>query len=108
MTRTVEMNNKRFVQLVLGGFLVAAACGNSWAQKAEGVASTPQMGWNSWNKFACNIDEPLIRETADAMVKTGLKDAGYQYVNIDDCWQGERDADGNIQPDPKHFPSGIK
>src|SRR5437016_4412701 len=82
--------------------LFLGAAGNSWAQKAEGLASTPQMGWNSWNKFACNIDERLIRETADAMVQTGLKDAGYQYVNIDDCWQGQRDGDGNIQPDPKH------
>ncbi|MCW3846335.1 glycoside hydrolase family 27 protein [Sphingomonas sp. LB-2] len=103
-----EMYTKRMAQLVLGIFLGVAACGNSWAQKFEGLASTPQMGWNSWNKFACDIDERLIRETADAMVKTGMKDAGYQYVNIDDCWQGERDADGNIQPDPKRFPSGMK
>ncbi|MEO7495501.1 MAG: alpha-galactosidase, partial [Massilia sp.] len=66
------------------------------------------MGWNSWNKFACEIDEGLIRETADAMVKSGMKEAGYQYVNIDDCWQGQRDADGNIQPDPKRFPTGMK
>ena len=66
------------------------------------------MGWNSRNKFACEIDERLIRETADAMVKQGLNDAGFQYVNIDDCWQGQHDADGNIQPDPKRFPSGMK
>ena len=92
------MKMKHTARLVLGALLGAAACGNSWAQKSEGLASTPQMGWNSWNKFACDIDERLIRETADAMVKTGLKDAGYQYVNIDDCWQGQRDADGNIQP----------
>jgi hypothetical protein len=64
-----EMNTKRVAQLVLGIILGAAACGNSWAQKAEGLADTPQMGWNSWNKFACEIDERLIRETADAMVK---------------------------------------
>jgi len=108
MEKEFEMNIKRIAPLVLGVFLSAALCGNSWAQKAEGLASTPQMGWNSWNKFACTIDERLIRETADAMVATGLKDAGYQYVNIDDCWQGQRDADGNIQPDPTRFPSGIK
>ncbi|MFJ1470493.1 glycoside hydrolase family 27 protein, partial [Massilia orientalis] len=102
------MNTKRTAQLVLGVLLGAAAYGTSWAQKAEGLASTPQMGWNSWNKFACEIDERLIRETADAMVKQGLKDAGFQYVNIDDCWQGQRDTDGNIQPDPKRFPSGMK
>jgi alpha-galactosidase len=88
------MSTKRIAQLVLGIFLGAAACGTSWAQKAEGLADTPQMGWNSWNKFACEIDERLIRETADAMVEHGLKDAGYQYVNIDDCWHGQRDADG--------------
>jgi alpha-galactosidase len=72
------MNTKRIAQLVLGIFLGAAACGNSWAQKAEGLGSTPPMGWNSWNKLACDIDERLIRETADAMVKQGLKVAGYQ------------------------------
>jgi alpha-galactosidase len=66
------------------------------------------MGWNSWNKFQCNVDENLIRQTADAMVSSGMKDAGYQYVVIDDCWQVARDKDGNIVADPAHFPSGIK
>jgi alpha-galactosidase len=66
------------------------------------------MGWNSWNKFACNVSEQLIRETADAMVSSGMQAAGYQYVNIDDCWQVSRDAQGAIVADPKRFPSGIK
>jgi alpha-galactosidase len=66
------------------------------------------MGWNSWNKFACNVSEQLIRETADAMISTGMHAAGYQYVNIDDCWQVSRDAQGNIVADPARFPSGIK
>ena len=66
------------------------------------------MGWNSWNKFACDVSEQLIREIADAMVSSGLKAAGYQYVNIDDCWQVSRDAQGNIVADPVRFPSGIK
>jgi alpha-galactosidase len=67
------------------------------------------MGWNSWNKFACDINEKLIRETADAMVKSGMRDAGYIYVNIDDCWMApQRDANGRLQPDPKRFPHGIK
>jgi alpha-galactosidase len=66
------------------------------------------MGWNSWNKFQCNVDENLIRQTADAMVSTGMKDAGYQYIVIDDCWQVSRDAQGHIVADPQHFPSGIK
>jgi alpha-galactosidase len=78
------------------------------AQKAEGLALTPPMGWNSWNHYGCNIDEQLIRETADAIVKQGLRDAGYVYVTLDDCWQGARDADGNIQPDPQRFASGMK
>ncbi|HEX7641423.1 MAG TPA: glycoside hydrolase family 27 protein [Burkholderiaceae bacterium] len=92
-------------------FLCAALlllCAEARAQKFEGLAATPPMGWNSWNKFGCDIDERLIRETADAMVRLGMKDAGYRYVNIDDCWHGERDKDGNIQADSKRFPSGMK
>jgi len=72
------------------------------------IAKTPPMGWNSWNKFGCNVSEQLIRETADAMVATGMKDAGYRYVVIDDCWQVSRDAQGRIVPDSKRFPSGMK
>ncbi len=78
------------------------------AAQDQGLASTPPMGWNSWNKFGCNVSEDLIRQMADAMVKSGMKDAGYQYIVIDDCWQVERDRNGNIVPDPKHFASGIK
>jgi alpha-galactosidase len=74
----------------------------------NGLARTPPMGWNSWNKFACNVTEDAVRSVADAMVKSGMKDAGYQYVVIDDCWQIARDAEGNIQADPQRFPSGIK
>src|ERR1039458_10647805 len=55
------------------------------------LALTPPMGWNSWNKFACNVSEDLIKGMADAVVKSGMKDAGYEYVNIDDCWQVSRD-----------------
>jgi alpha-galactosidase len=75
--------------------------------KWEGLADTPQMGWNSWNKFGQNISEELIKQQADAMVAEGLVDAGYIYLNIDDCWHGERDADGFVQPDPRTFPSGM-
>jgi alpha-galactosidase len=74
----------------------------------NGLALTPPMGWNSWNKFACDVSENLIKQMADAMVTSGMKDAGYQYVVIDDCWQVKRDATGNIIPDPERFPSGIK
>ncbi len=92
-------------------FLLAAAlCAPlpALAQKSPQLARTPQMGWNSWNTFGCNVDEKMIRQMADAMVASGMKDAGYEYVNIDDCWHGTRDADGNIRPDPKTFPSGMK
>ncbi|KAM0920320.1 hypothetical protein ACQ4PT_007595 [Festuca glaucescens] len=75
----------------------------------NGLALAPQMGWNSWNFFACDINETVIRETADALVSTGLADLGYNYVNIDDCWsyvkRGDKDQ---LLPDPKTFPSGIK
>jgi alpha-galactosidase len=72
------------------------------------VAMTPPMGWNSWNHFGCNIDEAKIRGAADAMVASGMKAAGYQYVVIDDCWQVGRDDAGNILADPVKFPSGVK
>lgn len=69
----------------------------------DGQAATPPMGWSSWNRFAENIDDKTVREIADAMVATGLRDAGYTYVNIDDGWQGERGADGILRPNAK-FP----
>jgi alpha-galactosidase len=78
------------------------------AEAADGLALTPPMGWNSWNKFGCNVSEQLIKQTADAIVATGMKDAGYQYVVIDDCWQVSRDAEGRIVADPQRFPDGMK
>ncbi len=78
------------------------------AQASASLAPTPPMGWNSWNKFGCNVSDKLIREMADAMVSSGMQAAGYQYVNIDDCWQVSRDASGTIVADPTRFPSGIK
>jgi alpha-galactosidase len=74
----------------------------------NGLALTPPMGWNSWNKFACNVNEQTVRETADAIAASGMRDAGYQYVVIDDCWHGPRDTNGFITADPQKFPSGIK
>uniref|UniRef100_A0A1D1XFL4 Alpha-galactosidase n=1 Tax=Anthurium amnicola TaxID=1678845 RepID=A0A1D1XFL4_9ARAE len=76
---------------------------------ANGLGVTPPMGWNSWNHFQCNIDESVIRETADALVSTGLAKLGYQYVNIDDCWaELNRDHKGYLVPKKSTFPSGIK
>ena len=72
------------------------------------LAPTPPMGWMTWNMFKGDISEQLIKETTDAMVESGLRDAGYKYVFIDDLWQGGRDNRNNIIPDPKKFPNGIK
>ncbi|HVF95860.1 MAG TPA: glycoside hydrolase family 27 protein, partial [Flavisolibacter sp.] len=91
--------------------IVSTAQGNNYTQhykKFEGLALTPPMGWNSWNKFGCNVDENMIRQMADAIVSSGMKEAGYTYVNIDDCWHGDRDSLGFIHPDAKRFPSGMK
>jgi alpha-galactosidase len=77
-------------------------------ERQSQLALTPPMGWNSWNKFGCDVNDGLIRETADAMVSSGMKAVGYEYVNIDDCWQVSRDSSGTIVADPEHFPAGIK
>ena len=79
-----------------------------YAQKWNELSKTPQMGWSSWNKFQGNINEEIIVGIADALVSSGLRDAGYTYLNIDDCWHGERDMNGFIQPDPQKFPKEMK
>lgn len=81
---------------------------HGFSQKFDKLALTPPMGWNSWNKYGCTIDENVIKRTADAMVTSGLADVGYEYIVIDDCWQTGRDENGNIVADPVKFPSGIK
>ncbi len=79
------------------------------AQKWEGLALTPPMGWNSWNSFHSHISEKVVRETAEAMIANGMRDAGYVYIVIDDTWSlRERDKDGNLVADPAKFPSGMK
>src|ERR1700736_381005 len=75
---------------------------------ANKLALTPPMGWNSWNHFGCNVSDSLIRGTADAMVSSGMRSAGYQYVVIDDCWQVSRDSKGTIVADSARFPHGMK
>ena len=72
------------------------------------LAATPPMGWNSWNKFGCGIDEDLIKGVADAYAESGLREAGYRYLNLDDCWQTDRDAaTGEIVADPVKFKGGM-
>src|SRR5437773_9695643 len=100
------MKKLAFLLAALCSLLTAASLAQSGVSK--GLALTPPMGWNTWNKFGCNVSDELIREMADAMVSSGMKAAGYQYVNIDDCWQVSRDAQGTIVADPERFPSGIK
>src|SRR5690349_2298028 len=75
----------------------------------NGLARTPPMGWNSWNSFHCDVSADLVEATADAMVASGMKDVGYTYVNIDDCWLlKQRGAHGELVPDPAKFPHGIE
>ncbi|HWA73481.1 MAG TPA: glycoside hydrolase family 27 protein [Polyangiaceae bacterium] len=72
------------------------------------LAATPPMGWNSWNTFGCNnLTEALIKGVADTFVSSGMKDVGYQYVNLDDCWMNGRDGSGKIQVNATKFPSGM-
>ena len=74
----------------------------------NGVAQTPPMGWSSWNTFRNHIDQDLIMETAQAVVDSGLADAGYKFINLDDCWQSSmRDSDGKLQGDLGTFSRGI-
>ncbi|WP_229691233.1 glycoside hydrolase family 27 protein, partial [Sphaerisporangium melleum] len=89
---------------------VVVTTGAAPAQALEnGVGRTPPMGWNSWNTFGCNISESLIKQMADAMVNSGLRDLGYQYVVVDDCWMNStRDSAGNLQANASRFPSGMK
>jgi len=81
---------------------------NAIGQKFENIAKTPPMGWNSWNKYGCDVSEDLIMQMADEMVSSGMKKAGYEYIVIDDCWQVDRDENGEIVIDKTNFSHGIK
>ena len=97
------MKNKILIVIALFFFT------NINAQKFGNLALTPPMGWNSWNTFQTNINEELVKQTADAMVSSGMKDAGYIYLVLDDGWMMmQRDSTGNLVPDPKKFPHGMK
>src|SRR3954447_15389693 len=95
--------------LICGAAAVQLAAAPSALALDNGLAKTPPMGFNDWNAFGCNVSEQLIKQTADFFVSSGMKAAGYDYVNIDDCWMTHsRDADGRLVPDPVKFPDGIK
>src|ERR1022692_69962 len=80
-----------------------------YAQKFEGLAQTPPMGWNSWNTFQTNINEPVLKGMVDIYISSGMRDAGYTYFVLDDGWMAtSRDKGGNLVADPKKFPNGMK
>ncbi len=108
MKRKFGAINSVYKTIIMTLAVLILSTAGAFAQKFDSLALTPPMGWNSWNKFGHDINENLIRETADAMVSSGMKDAGYIYINIDDCWQGNRDSLGFIHPDTAKFPSGMK
>jgi alpha-galactosidase len=95
---------KNVITLLFLSFATATA-----AQKFEGLAKTPPMGWNSWNTFEININEALVKSIADKFITEGYKDVGYNYIVIDDGWMlKERNEKGDLVPDPKKFPNGLK
>jgi len=93
--------------LDLDAILVVPQGGELGGGGEELLGARPPMGWNSWNTFGCNISEALIKQTADTMVSSGMKAAGYEYVNLDDCWMDGRDASGKLRWNATTFPSGI-
>ena len=93
---------------VIAILAVVMARGAIAGDEGEMLAKTPPMGWNSWNMFGPDVNAGVVRSVADAMVKQGLKDLGYNYVVIDDHWEAGRDASGHLQADARRFPGGIK
>jgi len=120
------LGSGRIVVLVITGIVVAIGATSCSPLRKDGSASkadpalsaggsdnalapTPPMGWNSWNAFQADIDEQKIRQIADAMVDSGMRDAGYTYLVLDDGWMAaERDSNGNLVADPNKFPNGMK
>ncbi|MFX3635377.1 MAG: cohesin domain-containing protein [Candidatus Pristimantibacillus sp.] len=107
--------NKLTVLLITAVLLAASSLGNLIPQNAyashkgdDSLGATPPMGYSTWNAVRFNVSDALIRQVTDSMVSTGLRDLGYVYVNIDDGWQGGRDANGNIYANSTRFPNGMK
>ncbi|MCP4449936.1 MAG: hypothetical protein GY809_00625 [Planctomycetes bacterium] len=90
--------------LITLGMSLSLAVASGW----DDLAQTPPMGWNSWNTFRLDINEEVVRGIADIFVDRGFKDAGYEYIVIDDGWQVDRDDQGNIMVNKDKFPSGFK
>jgi alpha-galactosidase len=90
--------------IVLVGTFLAACNAGSW----NGLGETPAMGWNDWNSFGCEVSEDLVLGSAKKLVDLGLKELGYEYVVLDDCWSAGRDSDGKLIVDEEKFPNGMK
>jgi len=108
---TIKMKTSAGATAVLLTAVLVYAAGTAKNAHAMdgGLARTPPMGWNDWNAFQCNVSEALVEQTADFFVSSGMRDVGYEFVNIDDCWAlPERDIDGNLVPNPAKFPNGIQ
>jgi alpha-galactosidase len=102
--RETIVYNRRVIRIAWMPLMFAIMCWKPLGCFAQDpLAKTPPMGWNSWNHFGCKITDSIVRAQADAMVSSGMKAAGYEYVNIDDCWEGRRDSQGFIHPNSK-FP----
>jgi len=105
----MKSKSRRTKHIFVIALLVFAVCITARSSAESILAPTPPMGWNSWNAFKADIDEEKIKQIADAMVESGMRDAGYTYLVLDDGWlAGERDSDGNLTADPNKFPSGMK
>lgn len=101
LTLIIFIHTMRLIILLIGLLMLVSALDN-------GLGRTPPMGWNTWNHFGCKINETLIKQTADLLVSTGLAAKGYKYLNLDDCWQIDRDfTTRQIIEDKAKFPSGM-
>jgi alpha-galactosidase len=95
------------MRLQLLALVLAVAAPRAWALDQQPMRA-PLMGWSSGRLHGCEVNEDLVRRAADALVSSRLREAGYELVIVDDCWQGGRDGTGSLQPEPRRFPSGIK
>src|SRR3974390_1378232 len=99
--------NRPVTLLSLLLLLLVAAPVRTVRALTNNLALTPPMGWNDWNTYGCGISESIVTNNAGVIVSSGLQAAGYQFVNVDDCWQISRGPDGVIMPDASKFPHGM-
>jgi hypothetical protein len=103
----VITNNYGAVTSTVASLVVVTNTINTVTMQRGSLALTPPMGWNDWYTYRCTIDESIVESTADTIVANGMEAAGYQFVNLDDCWAASRNLDGVIAPNPSQFPDGM-